>query len=310
MAMLPPSAVAVGTELAAPMACGGMAWVLTCAASQLAQLSLLKVHTGHRFMPSLMGIATISAASVLSLQAGEQGLRRYAGNGAQWPKISALTAALLGGACFAALGGRSLTCFSPSGLAHLGALANTARGSLPATLAYASRAEREAIQQLGRRFGCHSCGARPLGPLRKSGAVLFHADHQPPLAEVKRANAALWRRMLNSPQAQRFYPQCVKCSGKQAKLLGERTALISQLGSKRRALRAATVPPAVLHSAVRVHHAAGGMLCALATAWPEAVAAADEMVRSAKQRVQEAAAMHVERQGAVRAAGHSTSSER
>ena len=36
-------------------------------------------------------------------------------------------------------------------------------------------------------------------------AVVFHADHQPPLAEVKRANAALWRRLfdevLNVPSA-------------------------------------------------------------------------------------------------------------
>ena len=291
--MAPSSAQVVGLQA---VAAGTMAWLATCTASQLVQLSILKIHTGHRFAPSLLGALTVGAASVLSLEASaaaisvssvgsERGDRRL-----RHAQISVASAALLGGACFVALGGQPWR-LSPSSLAHLGALANTARGSLPATLEYASRAERDMIQQLGRNFGCHTCGFRPWlpGPLlrgsRAQRAALFHADHQPPLSEVRRANAALWRRLLNAPQTQRFYPQCVSCSNMQGELLGKKSALISKLGSARRALRAlpSSTPRAIFHcpSLLRPHYASGGMLSALATLFPDTVEEVDAAVRSA-----------------------------
>ena len=104
---------------------------------------------------------------------------------------------LLGGACFLALGGR-FWALSPSSLSTLGAFANTKKGSLPATLAYATAAKRSEIQQLGRRFGCHTCGARPW-PLWGRAQLRYNADHMPPLAEVKVMNQELWRRVLSAP---------------------------------------------------------------------------------------------------------------
>ena len=104
---------------------------------------------------------------------------------------------LLGGACFLALGGR-FWALSPSSLSTLGAFANTKKGSLPATLAYATAAKRSEIQELGRRFGCHTCGARPW-PLWGRAQLRYNADHMPPLAEVKVMNQELWRRVLSAP---------------------------------------------------------------------------------------------------------------
>ena len=257
------------------VASGGITFIGTCTASQLAQKALLNIHTGSRWIagvrlvPSLLGACTIGAASVASVVVGEavagaiddnQHLRR--------PHSHASVTAVLGAACFLGFGGRFWR-LSPSGLADLGALANTARGSLPATLAYATKAEREAMQVLGRRFGCHSCGARPLF----GSTVKYIADHQPPLATVKLANAAIWRRVLGLQVTQRFYPQCVTCSGKQATLLAERTALINKLGSTRRALQAGTVSPSVFHmpSPLRPRYAVGAMLEGLARIAPDAV---------------------------------------
>ena len=92
--------------------------------------------------------------------------------------------------------------------------------------------ERAAVQAIGRRRGCHTCGARH---------ATFHADHMPPNAYVKRhAAAPLWRRALlrgcgAAPAAkQRFYPQCEACSGRQARAVRvDARELRTHLGSLR-----------------------------------------------------------------------------
>lgn len=266
---------------AAGVAASGVTYMAVCAASQLAQLSLLGVHTGHRVMPTLLGVTTVAVASAASVLVGDvvAGVSR---------RHASPTAALVGVACFIGLGGRFWR-LSPSGLAHLGALSDTARGSLPATVAYATRAEREAIQALGRRFGCHSCGARPLSILRPA-PFAFVADHQPPLASVRVANAAAWRRLLGRTVSQRFYPQCTSCSGKQAALLSERASLAKTLGSARKAFFDAshrgTQSVAVLHwpSPLRPHYAVGAVLEALSHAAPASRAKADAALCSHVRR--------------------------
>lgn len=67
--------------------------------------------------------------------------------------------------------------------------------------AYADKRERRKVQRLGRRHGCHHCGAR----FRPAAAGrTFVADHIPPnkYAEGRK---------------QRFYPQCERCCGLQAR---------------------------------------------------------------------------------------------
>jgi hypothetical protein len=59
--------------------------------------------------------------------------------------------------------------------------------------------ERDEINRIGRKFGCHTCGDRD--PKTKKGN--FVPDHQPPSA----------RNPLGSPQ--RLYPQCLTCSRRQ-----------------------------------------------------------------------------------------------
>lgn len=288
-----PSSTDENWRLAAAVAAGGVTFMCTCGAAQLAQLAMFQVHTGSRVLgarlaPSALGALTVGVASAASVSSSDLTMAALSADAAGEPfdlhrrRLTPQSSIipLLGGLCFLALGGRFWR-LAPSSLSHLGALANTARGSLPATLAYASKAEREAIQAFGRRFGCHTCGVRPrprLLPSPFAKRVIYHADHQPPLSEVKRANAAMWRRVLNAPVRQRFYPQCTTCSSKQSSLLAERSNLIKRLGSERKARQAATVPAAVFHlpSPLRPHYATGAALAFLSHAMPEVVQAAEE----------------------------------
>ncbi len=102
---------------------------------------------------------------------------------------------------FRALGGR-FSRVLPSSLLSPGAYA---RDWLPTTrgMHYATDSQREAIQAIGQRHGCHSCGS-------KRGVANFIADHQPP-------NKVL---LVNSKMlTQRFLPQCKHCSLQQGGVL-------------------------------------------------------------------------------------------
>jgi hypothetical protein len=241
-----------------------LAFAFTTAGSQALQ-SALGMHTGSKLFgvraaPGLLGLVTVAVGSNAALAACDAlrgaGPPRHPRPGHPRPRdIGAV--ALLGSACFVALGGR-FWALSPSSLSTLGAFSNTARASLPATLAYATSAERAAIQKLGRKFGCHTCGTRFLF----SSLGRYNADHMPPLSEVRRANSALWRRALSRPVTQRFYPQCTSCSSLQASLLSERSSLISKLGSEALAQRARTQMEAVRHwpSPLRPYFGVGAVL--------------------------------------------------
>jgi len=71
-----------------------------------------------------------------------------------------------------------------------------AEGSIPASGARVNAAEQRQVNALGEQNGCHTCGAT--SPGTKSGNWV--GDHQPPTALAKPG------------QAQRLYPQCLKCS--------------------------------------------------------------------------------------------------
>lgn len=59
-------------------------------------------------------------------------------------------------------------------------------------------AEREAVNEIGRKYGCHTCGTK--NPGTKSGD--FIPDHQPPS-------------QLAPGQSQRLFPHCKACSLRQ-----------------------------------------------------------------------------------------------
>ena len=239
------------------VASGALAFAGAATISQALQLPL-GISTGSqllgvRVLPSLLGAATVGFASCAALAATEAALnvptRRR--------EVSLSGAALFGAATFALLGGR-FWALSPSSLTSLGAFAEV-RGSISATLAYATRTERATIQKFGRQFGCHTCGERFL---LSSGR--FIADHVPPLYEAQRANRALWRRLLSQPVTQRFYPQCTACSSRQAVLLAERARLAAKEARPPAGMRTGA-PSAIFHphSLLRPYNAVGGILAAL-----------------------------------------------
>jgi hypothetical protein len=89
---------------------------------------------------------------------------------------------------------------------------------------------------------------------------------------------------------QRFYPQCTGCSSKQARLLGERTALARKLGSPRHALGGAAVSAsaAIFHapSLRRPAQGVGAVLAIASLVAPGAFEAVDELAVATANRVQ------------------------
>lgn len=165
-------------------------------ASRVAQCAV-GVSTRLLIAPQLCTLLTVCAGSVAAAHAVRG---RDSWRDATYEDVA--RSAACGLVAYAALGGGA-TSFAPSHRSAVGAFGRANR-SLPATHAYASAAERGAIARLGKRHGCHSCGAR-LRP--------FIADHQPPL-KFALARDAKWWTWGTTPQ--RFYPQCAPCSAKQA----------------------------------------------------------------------------------------------
>jgi len=248
---------------------GWLAFIGTTAIAQAAQIPL-GINSGSRVMglplvPNGLGAVAVAAGSCAAVTASAHASSLHA----TVDRATLMGAALLGSAAFLALGGR-FWALSPSGLSTLGAFSRMG-GSLPATLAYATAAERAAIQRLGRKFGCHTCGARLL---LSSGR--FNADHMPPLYEVRMLNEALWRRVLCLPVKQRFYPQCTSCSSKQGVLLAKASR---QATSK-------VCDAAVYHlpSPLRPFYAVGGLLAALHVHAPDALTTLHGTTRKVWQR--------------------------
>ncbi|KAG7341158.1 hypothetical protein IV203_023109 [Nitzschia inconspicua] len=139
---------------------------------------------------------------------------------------------LLGLLTFKLLGGR-FWAISPSSYTHLGSFA---RWSIPCSDSYATANQRVMIEQMGRRWGCHTCGSRMLmGPVNKSLAnksFRFVGDHMPPKSVAEQMNRNWLRKLKILPKVQfRFYPQCVTCSNTQGSILSKAThQLKSQVG--------------------------------------------------------------------------------
>ncbi|XP_019857101.1 PREDICTED: uncharacterized protein LOC109585453 [Amphimedon queenslandica] len=109
-----------------------------------------------------------------------------------------LTSSLVSVALFRSLGGKFCSVV-PSHLANPGAFA---RQWIPAySNKYATSSEKVLIQEIGKKYGCHTCGKR-------QSVTKFVCDHQPPTSTLPHGGGV-----------QRFYPQCDKCSGLQGGLV-------------------------------------------------------------------------------------------
>jgi hypothetical protein len=219
-------------------AVGTATFATTLSLSTFLQLKL-RMSTGTLApIPSLIGIATVGTASLMSHIAS---MKSYQMSTHNWKKSfdtekilsfpplhfnlsnrrdmeHVFRVCLVGIIVYKGLGGRFWS-ISPSSLTTLGSFARTFH-SLPATVKYASPSERIKIEQIGRKVGCHTCGSRKIFSRGKNG-IKFIADHMPPQAVVKQMNAAWHRRLLGFNVKQRFYPQCIDCSGKQGGILSK-----------------------------------------------------------------------------------------
>ena len=175
---------------------------------------------------------------------------------------------LLGLLAFKALGGR-FWAISPSSYTHLGSFA---RWSIPCTENYANSSQRQMIEKMGRKWGCHTCGSRMMGPAASKRITRFVGDHMPPKSVAEQMNQSWMRRLGLLPRVNfRFYPQCVNCSNTQGSILSKATHQLKATGffSGR---HSSTVKAATLKEAgggvmahfhgwrFRVNHLTGGVL--------------------------------------------------
>ena len=223
-------------ELLIPTFVGAFAFGSTLATSTLIQQRLLRISTGTRprFIPSSVGILSVSAASLAShygaiYSYGATTSKKETKIVDQFKSYKNIVAtsieptldmrhslrvAFVGLIVFKLMAGR-FWAVAPSSFTSLGSFA---RASLPASSnSYASSSQRAAIERIGSLSGCHTCGSRMMFSIGKK--VSFHADHMPPNAVVKQMNENWFRKKTGMFVKQRFYPQCTNCSGIQGGIL-------------------------------------------------------------------------------------------
>ena len=206
-------------ELLVSSVAGAAVFPTVLGLSQLAVFKPLGISVGTRpVIPSILGGVSVcvagcvaSLAAVKSCVISQRVLSANAMDGAEirprnkvtfsLPELLISTVSSV--VIFRGLGGR-FTSVLPSSFLHPGAFARDAipawRGPKPATCM-----EKEAVQLLGKKYGCHSCG-------RWFRVSKYFADHQPPSKLLK--PDAMYG--LDEPSlVQKFYPHCSKCSSRQ-----------------------------------------------------------------------------------------------
>ncbi len=113
-----------------------------------------------------------------------------------------LTSTVTGVVLFRAFGGR----FSSVLPSHLNAPGSFARHWIPAySVQYANNIQKSIIQEIGKKYGCHSCGTKRIKQ--------YYADHQPPNKLIKSHLESLGKTSeQNGDFMQQFYPHCPSCS--------------------------------------------------------------------------------------------------
>ena len=177
----------------------------------------LRITSSMRIFASLLGSGAVFTSAGVASMATITTYSQLQGSSSN-TKLSngeLCAASLAGVVIFKALGGR-FNAVLPSNLFKPGAFTGN---WIPARWEqYAVHYERHLMQQIGGKYGCHSCGT-------KSGK--FIADHQPPIK-------------LSSPgELLKFYPHCRKCASLQGNAL-------SRIRPSRVAVRT--------HTSLRLYH--------------------------------------------------------
>jgi hypothetical protein len=177
---------------------------------------------------------------------------------------------------FKLLGGRFWS-ISPSSYTHIGSFGRTV-ASIPATERYATATQRAAIESLGTKFGCHTCGTRMIQHSSRS-SIKFVSDHMPPKAVAEQMNQLWYRKLFGKHVQFRFYPQCINCSSIQGSLLSKATQQLKRYrlssfilrNTKRKAMvdflsQSGSGSNAYIHGyRPRLYHLTGGIISAIAT---------------------------------------------
>ena len=223
-------------ELLGSAAAGAVAFPSVLAFAQVAVFKPLRITVASRLSPvfgafsiSLAGFtASLSAIKACSLiQESLQDGAKEAETDSKKITFSApelVISTVSSVVIFRALGGR-FSSVLPSHLFHPGAFA---RERIPAVRGYqlANVSEKNLIRDIGKRYGCHTCGKKQVSS--------FVCDHQPPSHLLKNCNstsstssvaeaAGKVKVEVEGPSSngggnnggvvrQFFYPQCYKCS--------------------------------------------------------------------------------------------------
>jgi len=187
---------------------GALAFPSVLASAQVLIFKPLQLTHSPSLTASLYGgLAVVAAGTTASIATAKAfSLLKEATPNTVAPSISTrdiLLSALSSVVVYRALGGRYRAVL-PSNLLRPGAFA---ADWIPASTGYASGSEKNLIQAIGKRYGCHSCGARRV----KS----FISDHQPPTKLFNSSGDML---------SQRFYPHCSRCSAQQGGVLSKSNA--------------------------------------------------------------------------------------
>jgi len=284
-----------------PLIGGCVAFGSTLAVSTAAQ-KIVGVSTGTNLVPSVLGFATVCGASLVSEQAAilthelrkdprkrsfryvqkkirkqfletssnvvESSSQLRGGNNQKFRlPMHEIRVCLLGLLAFKGLGGR-FWAISPSSYTHLGSFS---RWSIPCTENYANAKERIMIEQMGRKWGCHTCGSRMFFSSAKSPSTgktyRFVGDHMPPKSVAEHMNNRWFRRKGLWPKVRfRFYPQCAPCSNVQGSILSKTGRSLGFLPKNTWASTmkgAGGGTTAHFHGLTpRINHLAGGVLAA------------------------------------------------
>ena len=178
-------------------------YVLTNAVQRFA--GLISIHSGQHFLATRsFGLLSTTACCLLSREVQEHLLPvnnlqpfsdRIERNNRQPEDM--MRRACLGLGVFSLLEKRSFLTALPSSVIALGVHAQQSpllqKGSVLATNKVATPKQRQMIQILGNRHGCHQCGSRQIFTAKKG----FIADHMPPTYFVQRLNEVWWRKKFN-----------------------------------------------------------------------------------------------------------------
>lgn len=219
-------------------------WTSLTASQYIMGLPLLNTVPGMPIVPSLFGAVIVGGSAIVSDKAFKNLHKSLFGTSHDSSGMSLKDTINFGYVTlftFMILERGSLfRTVLPSSLLSVGAFAQGQYGgSIMATSAATTEAQRQTIQTLGHRFGCHHCGKHQL-----FSRLPFIADHMPPTAIVE---SNILKSFFRLQTKQKLWPQCQSCFRLQGPKVKSRVkSLMPMLFSQRQ--------PLVFHHQLRLCH--------------------------------------------------------